>query len=357
MWVRMLKKILLISPSKVFGGGETYILSLTSVLDQYDVSVLCLNEKLYDLLTSKKVRAVKLKSKARLILTLLTMIFKKDCILVFNGLPESRLSAFIFFFKPFVLVTHSTEEWGEKYDRNVKNRVRSKLNKFLYDKRSVNIVAVCDYAKRNLESSIKRAQITRIYNHANLPSKNLEIKSEKVELTFGFMGRLSNEKGIEEFIDIMKIYESLKLTVTPKFIVAGDGYRKTELEDFISSLKYVEVRYIGFTKACDFFDKIDCYLLPSRTEACSIALLEAMSWGVPTIAFRVGGNPELIENGIHGFLAQAGNVEDFYNCMQMLNSDRNMLLRFRENCILRYNEKFSRERFHKSYEVLFENMI
>lgn len=332
-------------------------MSLTSALSQYSVSVLCLNEKLYDLLISRKVKTVKIKSKMRLFLKLFPIIFKKDTILVFNGLPENRLNALMFFFKPFVLITHSTEEWGRGYDRNIKSKIRSKINQILYDKNSVNIVAVCDYAKRNLECNIKRSQIIRIYNHSQLsPKVLLEVKSEKVELTFGFMGRLSNEKGVDELIDIIKIYESLKLTVTPKFIIAGDGYRKTELEEFISSLKYVDVRYIGFIKAYDFFEKIDCYLLPSKTEACSIALLEAMSLGIPTIAFRVGGNPELIQNGIDGFLAQAGNVEDFYSCMQILNTDRNVLLKFRENCLLRYNENFSNKNFHKNYEILFEEL-
>lgn len=351
-----MKKILIISPSKVFGGGETYILSLTSALSQHGVSVLCLNEKLYDLLTSRKIKTVKTKSKIRLFFKLFPMIFEKDTILVFNGLPENRLNALMFFFKPFVLITHSSEEWGRGYDRNIKSKIRSKINQFLYDKKSVNIVAVCDYAKRNLECNIKKSQITRIYNHSQLSPEKLEVKSEKVELTFGFMGRLSNEKGVEELINIIKIYDSLKLTVAPKFIIAGDGYLKTELEEFISSLKYVDVRYIGFVKAYDFFKKIDCYLLPSKTEACSIALLEAMSLGIPTIAFRVGGNTELIQNGIDGFLVQAENVEDFYNRMQILNTDRNILIRFRENCFLRYNENFSNKKFNQSYKILFEEL-
>jgi glycosyltransferase involved in cell wall biosynthesis len=51
-------------------------------------------------------------------------------------------------------------------------------------------------------------------------------------------------------------------------------------------------------------DAMDVVALPSRTEACSMAIIEAMTMGKPVVATRAGGNPELIEDGVSGLLTE-----------------------------------------------------
>jgi glycosyltransferase involved in cell wall biosynthesis len=63
---------------------------------------------------------------------------------------------------------------------------------------------------------------------------------------------------------------------------------------------------------------IDIFVLPSRSEARSNALLEAMACGCCPVASRVGGNPELIRHGENGMLFEAGDVEQLSNILETL---------------------------------------
>src|SRR5262249_30250219 len=98
------------------------------------------------------------------------------------------------------------------------------------------------------------------------------------------------------------------------FLVVG---RQSEAEYFEELNAQIEnlgirdnIRFVGessgvfpLLKACDVF------VLPSRSEGFSNALIEAMACGLPCVATRVGGNPEAIEDGKNGYLVDSGDAE------------------------------------------------
>lgn len=106
--------------------------------------------------------------------------------------------------------------------------------------------------------------------------------------------RLSNEKGVDVLIQswakIVAEEKSLKL------VIIGTGPEKEEIQKKVSSLKIGEsIEFAGFVNDVKGYLRCaDLFILPSRTEGMSNALLEAMSYGIPCIVTKVGGNGELM---------------------------------------------------------------
>ena len=111
--------------------------------------------------------------------------------------------------------------------------------------------------------------------------------------------RLSKEKGIDILLrawtHVVRQEKNLKL------IIMGYGPLEQELKMFSQSLGVGEsVTFMGMIQnVMDYLKDVDLFVLPSRTEGLSNALLEAMSYGLPCIATKVGGNTELIGEDNH----------------------------------------------------------
>ena len=119
------------------------------------------------------------------------------------------------------------------------------------------------------------------------------------------VGRLSPEKG---FMDLLKIYSLLHKDYPDwKLDIVGDGVDKERLEKFIEEYELKEFVTLHGFRDKDYIDDLlhdsSIYLLTSYTESFGIVLIEAMSHGVPCIAFdSAEGARELIQSGKNGYL-------------------------------------------------------
>ncbi len=111
-------------------------------------------------------------------------------------------------------------------------------------------------------------------------------------IVVGWVGRLSPEKGADVLLEAIARMGRLDLTVS--FI--GDGAARTTLVDQASRLGLSDrVRWHGLVpEAARLYPAFDCFVLSSRTEGTPIALFEAMAAGVPVVATRVGGVPDVV---------------------------------------------------------------
>lgn len=94
-------------------------------------------------------------------------------------------------------------------------------------------------------------------------------------------------------------------------VLAGDGPLRADLEAFARSLDIsARVRFLGFrTDVPALLSAADIFVMPSLSEGLPLALLEAMSVGVPVVATAVGGVPEVIRTGVTGWLAPASDAD------------------------------------------------
>ncbi len=140
-------------------------------------------------------------------------------------------------------------------------------------------------------------------------------------------GRLSLEKGhsllISAFKDALKSNQNLKLGI------AGEGELmidfKKENCQLISAGKLTLFGHVDNIEM--LFSAADIFVLPSFYEGFGLAVLEAMASGVPIIASDVGGIPELMENGIEGYLVPSGNVCSISNKIAELSSSSEIRLK------------------------------
>lgn len=124
--------------------------------------------------------------------------------------------------------------------------------------------------------------------------------------TFGFIGCMDGRKGECDLIQALARLEASSHTL----LLAGDGPLRTAAEALSARLGLTErVQFLGNidgTAKDAFFRRIDVLCLPSQAENLPIALLEAMGYGRPVITTPVGAIPEMITDGVQGWLTPPG---------------------------------------------------
>lgn len=135
------------------------------------------------------------------------------------------------------------------------------------------------------------------------------------EMIIGYIGRLSEEKGIFNFVkSIPKIIENNNNNKSgAKFLIIGDGPLKNNIIEYINENKLNDsVRYEGWIshdKLPDYINKLKLLVIPSYTESGPIIALEAMACGTPIIATRVGHILNMIKDGETGFVMDNNSPE------------------------------------------------
>ena len=98
-------------------------------------------------------------------------------------------------------------------------------------------------------------------------------------------------------------------------------------------------------------------LLPSETESFGLVALEAMASGVPVIATRVGGLPEVVEDGVTGFLTPVGDVDQMAERGLYILSDCSVCRSFAEAGRKRAAELFDYRKIVPQYEAVYERVL
>lgn len=124
------------------------------------------------------------------------------------------------------------------------------------------------------------------------------------------VGRLIQNKGIHHLIDAAP--EVLQRFPSTEFIIVGDGSMRTELETRAKERGVSQAfRFHGFVpKVSNILNTCDIFVRPSLTEGMPLAVLEAMACGLPVIATRVAGTPEIVIDHETGILVDSGDAKN-----------------------------------------------
>lgn len=137
-------------------------------------------------------------------------------------------------------------------------------------------------------------------------------------LTVGYVGRLTGLKRVQYLIELAETLNEKGLTDV-RILIIGDGDARDELERYTREVGLrKQVRFNGYEiHPGKSYQMFNIFVQPSSEECLSMALIEAGLHGIPAVAFDVGGNREIIRNGVTGFIVR-GKSEFFKRCMELL---------------------------------------
>jgi len=233
--------------------------------------------------------------------------------------------------------------------------VKSFLNNLLCDY----YIAVSDAVYDNLKRcKIKPSKVKKVYNGVEPVKELKEDEKQKVKekygikgnFVFGIFARLEDVKGHKFFIEAAKEY--LKKHTDTTFLIVGDGSLKEELKNLAKDTP--EIIFTGYVKDTkELLNITDVNVISSSSEAMSLAILEAMSLGKPTVATNVGGNPQLVIHNKNGILVDYGDAHSMCEAFLEMFENKKMYSQFCENAREMFYAEFTAEIMVKNLQKLY----
>lgn len=196
----------------------------------------------------------------------------------------------------------------------------------------------------------------RVYQKKHLPSLKKEYgiqADEKVII------HVSNFRKVKRVPDVVKAFHLIQQKIPAKLLLVGDGPEVTVVSKLVKSLQLEDkVLFLGKQDNLDQLYSIsDLLFLLSQKESFGLVLLEAMACGVPCIGTRVGGIPEVIEDGKTGYIAEIGDIEEIAKKSIQLLEDQSLHNEMSENAIMIAREKFHSENIVSKYERMYYELL
>jgi N-acetyl-alpha-D-glucosaminyl L-malate synthase BshA len=218
---------------------------------------------------------------------------------------------------PFITTLHGTDITLVGADRSY-----FPITKFSIE-RSDGVTTISEYMRKRTEDffGIKKP-IEVIHNFVNCdlykPDKEAQKPGKKRIL------HISNFRPVKRVLDCVRALERVRKEVDAELVMAGDGPERGPAEALAHDLGLAQhIRFLGKQDHMErLIPRMHVLHLPSETEAFGLAALEAMACGVPPVATRTGGVPDLITNDVDGYMEPVGDIEAQANrLIQLLTDD------------------------------------
>jgi len=169
----------------------------------------------------------------------------------------------------------------------------------------------------------------------------------------------SNFRPLKRVGDVVRIFAGVRRVLPARLLLVGDGPERPAIEALVQELGLKgAVSFLGLR--IDFLSvlqKSDVFLLPSDTEGFGLAALEALSCGVPVVASRVGGVPEVVTDGETGLLCAVGDVAEMTAAVLRLLGDPALHARMSAAGRKSVEEHFRQEPMVARYEALYRRVL
>ncbi|UCE75376.1 MAG: glycosyltransferase family 4 protein [Methanomassiliicoccales archaeon] len=191
----------------------------------------------------------------------------------------------------------------------------------------VNKIITVSYALKNkiVDLGISQDKIVIIPNSVDTKRFSpRRTKSNGFEILWA--GRMVREKGLEYLFQAM--IEVIDKIPDVKLILIGDGEQRKYLEKLAVKIGIRDnLHFVGIKEHSampDYMAQAKLFVLPSLSEGMPLTLLEAMSSGIPIVATKVGGIPEVVKNGENGILVPPGDSKELSKAILRLMENKTL---------------------------------
>jgi len=146
-----------------------------------------------------------------------------------------------------------------------------------------------------------------IFRPANGRTRRAEFAAEEERVVV----HLSNFRPVKRVPDVIEVFSRIRREIPAKLLLIGDGPDRAAAEWLVRETNLTrDAIFLGKqNQVQDLLNTADVMLLPSDLESFGLAALEGMACGVPAVCSRVGGLPEVIDNGVEGYLVEPRDVQ------------------------------------------------
>lgn len=168
--------------------------------------------------------------------------------------------------------------------------------------------------------------------------------------TIGFIGRLHATKGVEVLLDAVARLPTSRIRV----LICGHG--ESHYEDRLKAMAGPNVEFLGWRNPQDFYGKVDAVVVPSIwNDPLPRVVFESFAYGKPVLGSRIGGIPEMVEEGRTGWLYDAGDSVALAKLIAGAATDRENVKAMREAC-LKSAQHYDSQRMARDYIALYRRI-
>lgn len=362
-------RILFIIGQLDFGGSEIQLFILINHLNsfQYNIRVCCLSKlgPIAELIKKLGIITYKLKRSgsydiARIIqIRKVILEFKPDIIHNFSYEADiyGTLAAVSLGCKNVIWSERSSKDWSG-YRKPIFDRILARCF-------CKSIIANSKAGKNFLNNyiGINKSTIKVIYNgiekinkqshYNNFWRKKFNIK--KKDVVIGMVSNFHDYKNHDFAIRILNKIITKKEYVHVIFV--GSGVLYESIKKKVSNLLCSKNFYFTGSVNEPPYHEFDIHILTSYFEGLSNSILESMANNIPNIVTNVGGNSEIIINGINGYLIDDFNEEGFHSALEKLIDDPNLRLKMGEESRIRVTKNFSINKMVALYVKEYEKLL
>jgi glycosyltransferase involved in cell wall biosynthesis len=206
---------------------------------------------------------------------------------------------------PLVASYHThLPKYLEHYGLGMLEGVMWELLKAVHNQAQINLCTSTAMQEQLTSHGIERVEIWQRGVDTELFQPDLVSAEMRSRLSQGYpdstlllyVGRLSAEKEIDRIKSVLEAIPNARLALV------GDGPYRQELEKHFADTPTHFVGYLTGKDLASAFASADAFIFPSRTETLGLVLLEAMAAGCPVIAANAGGIPDIVTDGVNGYL-------------------------------------------------------
>jgi len=226
------------------------------------------------------------------------------------------------------------------------------------------VTAVSYSLARDAEAKLGvRRDIEVIYNWVDperfKPNRDPAYRARFAQPEEAIVLHVSNFRSVKRPLDALRVFAGILERMPARMLMIGEGPLRQDCVDLAHELEIAgRVQFLESTPAIEKFMSVaDLFLLPSEQESFGLVALEAMASGVPVVASRVGGLPELVEEGKTGFLRPMGDVQGMLEAALEILSNRTRRRSMGEAARERATQRFRPEVVLPRYLEVYERTL